>query len=126
MYFNRKIIILILIFIFIYTALFPDDAYVEEFERELDRYKSLKDTGMNILFYSTIVLLTGFTCGTTFSTLKSLDITTPKLSDPFIISSYCVVPVSAIVGVVAFFIWKNATDKYLETLRLRDRYYNSL
>ena len=97
---------------------------IDPFEEDLDRYYMGRATGSNLLLTGVIGLATSFIAGSTLQTLYSLDMIGNDFAQPAIISSYCVVSVSAVTAFIGFIVWKGNSDKYLDTLRLQANYYN--
>jgi hypothetical protein len=119
----KKIIFIVLSFLLAFNS-FGESYFLDEFEDDLNALSAQRDIGLTVLLTGVLGLSAGFVGGSTFTTLNSMGVIDNSLAQPMIITSYVTVSLSAIVGVVGFLIWKDGVDKYLETLRLRDQYYN--
>lgn len=111
-------------FIVISAGCFCSPVDPDPFEPDLERYYIQREAGSSILFWSVLSLAAGFIGGSTCSTMNSLGYMDPAAADPCVITSYCIVSVSAIVGFIGFLVWKDGSEKYIDTLRLQSQYYN--
>lgn len=105
----------------------PPSAYKvpkDLFESELDFYKREIGKSGTVITFSLIGLVSSFVMASTFQTLKSSEIMDAKIADPLIITSYCLVGASSASSVYGFFKWKKNSEIYMDTLRLKNQYYN--
>ena len=95
----------------------------QQFEFRLDELEKERSNGMRLMFSGLVVSLAGFVGGTVFATLDGAARITEPTALWGAIGSYTVAGSGVAMSIWGFLHWKDRTDDYLETLRLRTRYW---